>query len=134
MDYRGVLHSLDGYMNIALEQTEVNLVWLNRLFILKHSKSYSFLLGLTGIDLLLLGSWTRLSCSRVLTIKWNLYLAKIMIHSSPPTGWTNWSISDVQVSNLNWRQSFPCYDIHLYSILKGHTINGLDLCWMFNIL
>ena len=34
----------------------------------------------------------------------------------PPIGWTNWPISDVQVSNLNWRQFFSCHNIHVYII------------------
>ena len=54
-------------------------------------------------------------------VNWNLYLAKITILPSIPlytissscTGWTNWPIFDV---HLNWRQFFPCHDIHLYSI------------------
>ena len=35
---------------------------------------------------------------------------------SPPTGWTNWQINDVHFSNLNWRQFFPCHNIHVYYI------------------
>ena len=31
-----------------------------------------------------------------------------------PTGWTNWPINDVHVSNLNWRQFYPCHNIQVY--------------------
>ena len=57
-----------------------------------------------------------LSCS---LIKWNLYTSK---KSSPHPPFypilfppTEWTISDVHVSNLNWRLSFPCHNIHVYS-------------------
>ena len=72
-------------------------------------------------DLLLPRSYTRLSCSFK---KWNLQLAKIKISpihphypiSFPPTWLMNESISDVNVSNKNRQQLFPCHNIHVYSI------------------
>ena len=36
--------------------------------------------------------------------------------SSTPTGWTNWPINDIHVSNLNWQQFPPCHYIHAYSV------------------
>ena len=50
-------------------------------------------------------------CTRILfTLKqWNSKRAKITIPSipSPPTGWTNRPINDVQISNQIWRQISP---------------------------
>ena len=34
---------------------------------------------------------------------------------SLPTGWRNWPINKLHVSNLNWRKFFSCYNIHAYS-------------------
>ena len=72
------------------------------------------------MDILLLGYYTRFSYS---LLKWNLQRAKIMItpfHTfyhilSPPTGCTNWPLNKFRVSKLNWRQYFPCHNIHVYS-------------------
>ena len=77
------------------------------------------------MDLLSLGSYTRLSCT---LIKVNLLLAKLTISPNypiyripyTPSGWTNWPINDVHDSNLNWRQFLLCHNIHVYftSIIK----------------
>ena len=72
------------------------------------------------MDILLLGSYTKFSCS---FIKWYKQRAKITIlpfHvlypiAYPPTEWTNWPINDRGNSNLNWRQFSPCHNIHVYS-------------------
>ena len=72
------------------------------------------------MDILLLGSYTRFSC---FLIKRNMLRAKITILRfytlyhipSPPTGWTNWPINGLDVSNLNWQQFSPCHNIHIYS-------------------
>ena len=68
--------------------------------------------SILSMDLLLLGSYTRISCT---LIKWNLQLAKITIPpirpiypiSSPSTKGTNWPINNVHVSNLNWLNFSP---------------------------
>ena len=73
------------------------------------------------MDLLLFGCCTRFSCT---IIKLYSQLAKITISSihilrpihSPPTGWTNWPINEVNISKLNWRQIIPCHNIHVYSV------------------
>ena len=70
------------------------------------------------MDLLLHGSYTRLSCNHKGKL---VELAKITIHPlyphtlSPP-GWTNWPISGVYVNNLNGQEFFPCHNIHVYFI------------------
>ena len=35
---------------------------------------------------------------------------------SIPTWWTSWAINEVHISNLNWRQFFPCQYIHVLYI------------------
>ena len=73
------------------------------------------------IYILLLGCYTRLSGT---LIKKNLWMAKIMISNiylhyripSQPTRWTNWPINYVHVSNINYRQFFPCHKTNVYSI------------------
>ena len=66
-----------------------------------------------SMDILLLGSYTRFSCS---IIKWNTHQAKTTIPSfqlhpipSSPTGLTHWPINKFHVRKLNRRQCFPCF-------------------------
>ena len=60
----------------------------------------------------MLGFYTRLS--RFL-IKRNTQRANPFTPiPSPTTGWTNWPINEIHISKLNWRQFFPCHNIHLY--------------------
>ena len=40
---------------------------------------------------------------------------RFLIHS-PPTGWKNWPINKYHISNLNWRQSFPCQYNHVFQV------------------
>ena len=67
-------------------------------------KSYTSTICICEMDLLLLGSYTRLSCT---LIKWNLYLVKITIHpplNHPiPSYWMNdkWCLC-----LCRWRQFF----------------------------
>ena len=64
-------------------------------------------------------------------IKWYSQLAKITIPNihflypipSPQTGWTNWSINEVHISNPLWRKIFPCLYIHVYKMLYKTQIN-----------
>ena len=59
------------------------------------------------MDSLSFGSWTRLSYS---LIKWNMWLLKknnLYHHLCPLTGWTNWSMNNVHIGNLNWRHFYP---------------------------
>ena len=62
--------------------------------------------------------------------KWNSQQAKRTIRSihplypipSPYTGWMNWPINKFYNMNINWRQFFPCLNIHVYytSIPSGY--------------
>ena len=63
-------------------------------------------------------------------IKWYSKLAKITIFPIHylPTRWRNRPINDVHVSNLNWRQFFPCQNI-LY--IHFHFI--IDLFFMIKL-
>ncbi len=70
------------------------------------------------MDILLLRFYARFLSK---LIKWNSQRAKISIHPlysilSPPTGSMTWPMNELHVSNKNWRQFFPCYNIHVYSI------------------
>ena len=67
---------------------------------------------------------------------WTCYisqLAKMTILPSPPTGWRNWPLNEVHISHLNWRQIFPCHNIHVYPIsiymiyLGSGTMQWADL-------
>ena len=85
----------------------------------KHCFSLSAL-NLSLLDMFLLRSYTRFSCS---LIKWNLQRAKITIpplntfytNPLPPTRRTKWPINEFHVSQLNWRQFLHCYNIDVYS-------------------
>ena len=72
----------------------------------------------TTIDILLLGLYTRFSCS---LIKWNLLRAKKNdflfqpVTPYPPTGWVYWPKNEFNISKLNWRQFFLCHNIPVYS-------------------
>ena len=64
-----------------------------------------------SMDILKFGCCSIFSCS---LIKRNSWRAKITIFTSNPftpppltTGWTNWTIKELHVSNLNWRLFFP---------------------------
>ena len=72
------------------------------------------------IDKLLLRYCTRFLC----TFNWNLHLAKITTPPIPSqlTGCTNWSITEVQVNNLNRQEIFSCQYINVYSISLSKTM------------
>ena len=77
------------------------------------------------MDISLLGSYTRFSCS---LIKWNMQRAKITIpHLNPlylipflPFGWTKLLINEINVFNLNWRQ-------FLHFIISTYFLHPLEL-------
>ena len=84
------------------------------------------------MDLLLLGSYIRLSCT---LIKVKFIAGKNNVHPSTPftpyplNGWTNWQWHIIDVATLYWRQFFPCHDIQLYFI----SINIIHV-WLTHIL
>ena len=82
---------------------------------------------------MLLGCCIRFSC---ILIKWYLQLARITIPPikplypifSPPSGWTNWTISEVNFSKLNWRH-FNLQYIHTYlTSIVGNLILQELIC------
>ena len=76
------------------------------------------------MDILLLGCYTRFSCS---LIKKHPQRAKIPIHPFIPTppliGWTNWPINEFHVRNLNWRQFSPRIFISIVLCKGKNMIN-----------
>ena len=90
------------------------------------------IIGLRTINILLLGCYTRFSCT---ITKWYLRLAKAII--TPPTGWTNWPMNKVHISNLFRRQIFPLLfnkSTYIISILIKLLIGRKTLCEQICVL
>ena len=76
-------------------------------------------------DILLLGSYTRFSCSQ---IKWNTQRAKkktplfnpLYPISSSRTGWTNWPINELD-ENMLARLNYDNFSSRIFYIIYAHT-------------
>ena len=91
------------------------------------------------IDLLLLGPYTRLSCT---LIKLNLQLALIPppLFTYPiPSYWMNKLTKELSpCQQPKWRQFFPCHNIHVYQYSQewygGNPIAKCRICKIFKII
>ena len=110
----------------------LQVAWLKKCILICHICHF------VVMDILLLGCCTRFLYT---LIKRSSQLAKIIVSPihilSPLTGWTNWPINDVHISNLNWRQIFPLsiypliFYIHFVYVMVI-AINILQF-WLFII-